>query len=263
MEEGSPQTGTRVWRPQAEGPLVAGSALLIVSNASILITAVLSFLGWSLGAVAWVVLALDPIGVALLAIVFWSLADAVRGRPRRFRRAAAIFLSAWVGLAVTWRFLIPGALGTDIPALLGQIMTISDQVPPDLAPSIPAINAILALWAGGAVLFVLAQACAYIGLRRDGADDWARELPATTWLLAAVVSLAGTLVLVLSLASQLQGQPAGSLLAGALLKLILAPNLFITAYFSSLQLGLGGNREPERTSTGRLLVATTESPEEL
>jgi len=263
MEDGAPQTAQRVRVPEAEGPLFAGSAILIVSNATILTTAVLSFLGWNLGAVSWLVLALDPIGVALLGMVFWALADGVVGRPRRFRRAAAVFLFAWVGLAITWRFLIPGALRTDFPTLLGKVIAISEEVPPDLARSLPAIYMILALWTGSAVLFVLAQACAFIGLRRDPTNDWAHELPMTTWLLAAVVSLVGTLVLVQSMASQLQGQPAGYLLAGALLKLILAPNLFISAYFRSLQLGLAGRRKPDRTSTGRLLAASSESPDEL
>jgi hypothetical protein len=77
-----------------------------------------------------------------------------------------------------------------------------------------------------------------IARRTAPPDDWVRGLPAYAWLLAAVISLLATVFIVLSFLSVVAGQSlADNFNAWLIAKVIVAPNVFISGYASSLDLG--------------------------
>ena len=77
-----------------------------------------------------------------------------------------------------------------------------------------------------------------IARRAARPDDWVRGLPVYAWILGAGISLAATVSIVLSFLYVLAGRPlADNLNVWLVAKMIVAPNVFISGYASSLDLG--------------------------
>src|SRR5947209_5559330 len=94
------------------------------------------------------------------------------------------------------------------------------------------------LWIAAAAVFVAAHVLLGIVRRTARADDWARGLPVYAWILAAGISLVATVFIVLSFLYVLAGRPlADDFNAWLVAKVIVAPNVFLSGYASSLDLG--------------------------
>ncbi len=234
------------WRTP-EGLLVAASALLLASNFLLILAVFLNFLGlrvgWDAGKTVWVALTADLVGVAILGSVFFLTATRTEGRARLYRRIEASLLVAWVGITAFWRFALPAAIGTDLQDLFVTLIAPQGALPGWVARSAPVVYELLYLWIVCAVLFLAAHVVILLDSRAASADDWARGLPVYAWVVAAGVSLAATVLIVLSLAAVLEGAPiAVNVGAWLIAKMIVAPNLFISGYASSLQLGRSAAR---------------------
>jgi hypothetical protein len=154
------------------------------------------------------------------------------------RKAAALSLIAWVGLTATWRFAFPAAIGTNLEDLFTSFLTGPVTSPTDVRRDLSAMYDLFGLWIAAATVFVAAHGLLVIARRTAEPDDWVRGLPAYAWLLAAVISLLATVFIVLSFLSVVAGQSlADNFNAWLIAKVIVAPNVFISGYASSLDLG--------------------------
>ena len=243
-EEGHPKGERNAHAPGFWKPanyLLIASAILLTSNVLLMVAAILGALGSAPGGLgaglaAYIALGMDLFGVGFLVSFLWGRSRQLDGNRRRPLRLAGFLLLAWVGLTVIWRYVLPAVIGTEYQSLLFDLMSVRGTVPPEIAQNIGLVNAFLGLWVVSAALFVAAHIL--IGLDRFFSQEWGwtRELPVTAWLAAALLSLTGTVLLVHSIASQLAGGPVGSFFAGVVLKLVIAPNIFISAYAGSLRL---------------------------
>ncbi len=235
-----------LWRTP-EGLLTAASALLLAANFLLILAVFLNFLGlrvgWDAGKTVWVALTADLVGVSILGCVFFLTATRTEGRARLYRRIEASLLVAWVGITAFWRFALPAAVGTDLQDLFVTLIVSQGALPGWVTRSAPVVVELLYLWIACAALFLAAHVVILLDSRAASADDWARGLPVYAWVVAAGVSLAATILIVLSFVAVLQGAPI-SVNVGAWLiaKMIVAPNLFISGYASSLQLGRSAAR---------------------
>jgi len=234
------------WRTP-EGLLVVASALLLAANVLLILAVFLNFLGvrlgWDAGKTVWVALTADLVGVALLGCVFFLTAARVEGRARLYRRIEASLLVAWVGITAFWRFALPAAIGTDLQDLIVTLIASQGSLPGWVTRSAPVVVELLTLWIVSAALFLAAHVVILLDSRAASSDDWARGLPVYAWVVAAGVSLAATILIVRSLAAVLEGAPiAVNVGAWLIAKMVVAPNLFISAYVSSLQLGRSAAR---------------------
>jgi len=235
-----------LWRTP-EGLLTAASALLLAANFLLILAVFLNFLGlrvgWDAGKTVWVALTADLVGVSILGCVFFLTATRTGGRARLYRRIEASLLVAWVGITAFWRFALPAAVGTDLQDLFVTLIVSQGALPGWVTRSAPVVVELLYLWIACAALFLAAHVVILLDSRAASADDWARGLPVYAWVVAAGVSLAATILIVLSFVAVLQGAPI-SVNVGAWLiaKMIVAPNLFISGYASSLQLGRSAAR---------------------
>jgi hypothetical protein len=232
----------RATRSGAEHFLWIASALLLGTNLLLILAAFANLVG-GLGPVTpsrilWTALGLDLLGASLLAWIVWNAAGRVEGRPRLIRKAAALSLIAWVGLTATWRFALPAAIGTNLEDLFTSFLTGPVTSPTDVRRDLSAMYDLFGLWIAAATVFVTAQGLLVIARRTAEPDDWVRGLPAYAWLLAAVISLLATVFIVLSFLSVVAGQSlADNFNAWLIAKVIVAPNVFISGYASSLDLG--------------------------
>src|SRR5207248_9925630 len=97
---------------------------------------------------------------------------------------------------------------------------------------------IFGVWIAAAAVFVAAHMLLAIVRRTAPANDWARGLPVYAWILAAGISLVATVSIVLSFLYVLAGNPlADNFNAWLVAKVIVAPNVFLSGYASSLDLG--------------------------
>lgn len=239
------------WPRQIGSQLLAASALFLATNVFLLAAAFLGILGsapWGLDAASLVYLALFlDIPAAVLLALFLLGGARASGNPQPSRQAGWLLLT-WAGLSVAWRYVLPAILGTDYQALLFDLFATEGVMPPNLAASPHIVGAILGLWASSACIFFLAHALLLkAGERPLGPEG--PNLPVRTWLVSAALSLAGTLLLVHAIAAPLLGWGSGFFLAGVLLKLVIAPNLFLGAYARGIWAGLGLVRQ-ELTSQG-------------
>ncbi len=234
------------WRTP-EGLLVVASALLLAANLLLILAVFLNFLGvrvgWDAGKTVWAALTTDLVGVAILGSVFFLTAARTEGRARLYRRIEASLLVAWVGITAFWRFALPAAIGTDLEDLFVTLIVSQGALPGWVTRSAPVVVELLYLWIASAAVFLAAHVVILLDSRAASADDWARGLPVYAWVVAAGVSLAATILIVLSFIAVLQGAPiAVNVGAWLIAKMVVAPNLFISGYASSLQLGRSAMR---------------------
>ena len=232
----------RAVRPGPEGLLWIASALLLGTNLLLVLAVFVNVIG-GLGPVnpsriLWAALGMDLVGVALLGWIFWDSARPIEGRMRVVRRVVALLLFVWVGLTAFWRFVLPAAAGTDMQALFSAFLIGPADFPTRFRQDLPGMYQIFGLWIAAAAVFVAAHVLLAIVRRTAPADDWARGLPVYAWILAAGISLVATVFIVLSFLYVLAGRPlADDFNAWLVAKVIVAPNVFLSGYASSLDLG--------------------------
>ncbi len=213
-----------------------------MANVLLLLAVLLNFVGnvggWDAGKTIWVALVMDLVGAALLAQALLATAGHVEGRQRLYRLAAGGFLLLWVGLSAFWRFGLPAVMGTNIEDLFVTLTTSQGAVPASVMRYLTIVYEILTLWIVSGMAFVAAHVMMLLSSRGARHDDWVRGLPVYAWLLASMVSLLATILIAVSFVGVLWSLPL-SLSFGAWLvaKLVIAPNLFISGYASSLHLG--------------------------
>src|SRR5205809_232394 len=229
-------------RPGPEGLLWIASVLLLGTSLLLVLAVFVNVIG-GLGPVnpsriLWAALRMDHVGVALLGWIIWDSAGRVEGSARLIRRIAALLLFLWVGLTAFWRFALPAAMGTDIQELFTAFLIGPSDFPTRFREDLTAMYQIFGLWIAAAAFFVAAHVLLAIVRRTAGADDWARGLPVYAWILAAGISLVATVFIVLSFLYVLAGRPlADDFNAWLVAKVIVAPNVFLSGYASSLDLG--------------------------
>jgi len=232
----------RPLRPASEGLLWIASALLLGTNLLLILTVFGNLVG-GLGPATparllWVALGMDLVGAGLLAWIIWDAAWWIDGRPRRIRRAAAILLLVWVGLTAIWRFALPAALGTNLEALFTSFLTGTVTGFADVRGDLPVMYNLFGIWIAATTVFVAAHVLLAIARWTAAPDDWVRGLPVYAWLLGGGISLLATVFIVVSFLDVLAGRPlADNFNAWLVAKMIVAPNVFISGYASSLDLG--------------------------
>lgn len=217
--------------------------MLLASSLLWVLSVVLNFVGsgglLTAGWFAWAAMATDIPGVLVLAWIYFALARHAMDRAQMRRRGIAWALVLWSALTVYWRFLLPLGSGTNVEDLFQGLL---GAFPAGLAlaqASPLLVQELFAVWTAAALIFAGAHALIALDYRRAGRDEWVKGLPAYAWLMAAAVSLAGTALVVYGLLVVLGGgEIMSSVTAGAVLKLLVAPNLFLSGYVASLQLGL-------------------------
>ncbi len=230
-------------RPMQGERLIVASAALFASGLLWILAAVLNFLGpvgpVTAGVLAWAAMGLDIVGVSVLAWIYLELARAAEGLARVRRRWIAWGFLLWCALSAYWRFVLPFGSGTNTEDLFAGLL---GAYPAGLAiaqGSPLLVVELFGIWTGAAVLFAAVHALIALDYRQAGPEEWVRGLPVYAWLVAAAVSLAGTAVVVFALLPVLGGGESGTGVAvGATLKLLVAPNLFLSGYVGSFQLGL-------------------------
>ncbi len=245
---------TSRWR-QPERILAVASGLLLAANLLLIIAVFLNFAGgtswWNAGETVWVALWTDLVGAALMGSVFFAIANRGEGRSYLYRRIVGSFLISWVLVTAFWRFAVPGLAGTDLQDLFVPLITAAGGVPAGITRDTAFIEQILGLWIVGAAVFFGAHVVMVLDRRGAAADDWVRGLPVYAWTVAAGISLVATVSIALSLLAALTGGPlAGNFNLALLAKLIVAPNIFISGYASSLQLGREMARRQARPAEG-------------
>lgn len=229
-------------RPEPEDFLWIASALLLATNLLVLLAVFVNFIA-GLGPLTprnlvSLALVLDLVGAALLGWVVWDAGGRVEGPSRWIRRTSAVLLFTWVALAVVWRFALPAAPGANVQDLFEFFLTGPATSPEDVRHNLPAMYQLLGLWVAAAALFVAAHVL--LGIARWTAPpyDWVGRLPVVPWVVGAVVSLAATASIVLSFLYVLAGRLlADDFNAWLIAKVIVAPNVFLSGYASSVDLG--------------------------
>ena len=225
-----------------EGLLWIASVLLLGTNLLLVLAFFVNVIG-GLGPlnpsrILWAAFGMDLLGVALLGWIFWDSAGRVDGRPRIVRRIAALLLFLWVGLTAFWRLVLPATLETNIQDLFTAFLVGPADFPPRFRQDLAAMYQLFGLWIAAAAVFVAAHVLIAFVRRTAPADDWARGLPVYAWILAAGISLVATVFIVLSFLYVLAGRPlADDFNAWLVAKVIVAPNVFLSGYASSLDLG--------------------------
>ena len=227
--------------------LATASAVLAFSNGFLIVAAVFSAEGWRMGPVdsggaAYLAMGGDILGSALFAASLWGLATIRGGRVRRWLRRSAVLFATWAVLSASWRFLLPMTAGTDAETVFYEIFTPEEIVP--RTAGAPIVDAMLALWTVASAVFVIGQLALVVARLNARESDPLKGLPATGWLVAAVLSFLGTLLVVFALGTQLvAGQLSGAFLPGAVLKTLAAPCLFVGAYVEAARWGWKQARE--------------------
>ncbi|HEX9340770.1 MAG TPA: hypothetical protein VF992_06325 [Thermoplasmata archaeon] len=247
LEEEPPERAKKPAWTDPERLLIVASALLLAANLLLILALFLNFVGslggWDAGTTIWVALGLDLVGAAALGRVFLATADRTAGRSRLYRKVAGSLLVGWVALSAFWRFVLPSAVGTNLQDLFVALLTSDEALPVSVVRSVGVVYQVLGLWIGSAAMFFAAQVVIALDARIASEDDWARGLPVYAWTLAAGVSFVATVFIAFSVVSVLRGGRVADAYPGwVLAKLVVAPNVFISGYASSLQLGRSAAR---------------------
>ena len=237
------------WRAllaRPEGRLALSSAVLVASNLLLIVAVLVQAIGELPGRIGSVevvhaALVIDLVGVALLAWALAGIGGPGADRRARLARTAAVLLGLWIAITIAWRYAVPAGASTDIGSLMYATLASGD--PGCVGSRCTAILLVEGMWIVTSGLFLLAHV-AVLGLRKAvGEGEWARDLPALAWLLSAGLSFGGTLASIVGLTAQMQGGDGQLLLPGIAIKLVIAPNLFVSAYVASLRLSLDVLRE--------------------
>lgn len=229
--------------PSSQGKrLIVASVALFASSLLWVLSVVLNFIGpagpITAGVLAWTAMGLDLLGALLLAWIFHGLARGAAGATRWRRNGIALGFLIWTGLTAYWRFILPAVAQINVVDLFAGLLGADPSGLALARTSATVVAELFGLWLGASVLFALIQAVVALDYRRAPEEEWVRGLPAYAWLVGALISLAGTAAVVLGLLPVLSGGvPDSSVTVGAVLKLLVAPNVFLSGYVASLQLG--------------------------
>ncbi len=188
------------------------------------------------GRLAFLSMGIDTLAVALFAASLRGMAKEREGRARKWLRRSAALLVIWAVLSTAWRFLLPMSAGTDAETVFYEIFTPEDIVPRTAGPLV--LDGMLILWTTASAVFVITQLALVVARLNARESDPLKRLPLTGWLVAAVLSFVGTLLVVFALGTQIEGgQLSYVFVPGAFLKTLLAPCLFIGGYAEGARWG--------------------------
>jgi len=218
------------------------SALLLATNLIWLLAVALNLLGplgpLSAGILGWVALSADLPGVALLAAAYAGLTREQERTSSRLRSAIVWGFVGWVVLSASWRFLLPLTTGTDVQDLFAGLLGANPGTLALAKQAWASVQEIFVAWIAAAGLFFVVHLLIAIDYRRASDVEWAKGVPAYAWLLGTGLSFVSTILIVAALLPVLGGGFIGSTFtAGAIGKLLVAPNMMLSGYVSSLQLG--------------------------
>ena len=223
-------------------PLWSASALLLATNLVWILAVALNLLGplgpFTAGVLGWLALSLDLPGVALLAAAY-AVLNREQGRESGHLRLAIIWgFVGWVALSAFWRFLLPLATGTDLQDLFVGLLGANPGALALAKKAWASVEAIFVAWIAAAGLFFVVHLLIAIDYRRASDVEWVKGVPAYAWLLGTGFSFVSTILIVAALLPVLGGGFLGSTFTGgAIGKLLVAPNIMLSGYVSSLQLG--------------------------
>ncbi len=226
-------SGTRLW---------SASALLLATNLVWILAVALNLLGplgpFTAGVLGWLALSLDLPGVALLATAYAGL-NREQQRESSLLRVGIIWgFVGWVILSAYWRFLLPLTTGTDLQDLFAGLLGANPGTLALAKKAGASVEEMFVAWIAAAGLFFVVHLLIAIDYRRASDVEWAAGVPAYAWLLGTGLSFVSTILIVAALLPVLSGGFLGSTFnAGAIGKLLVAPNLMLSGYVSSLQLG--------------------------
>jgi len=218
------------------------SALLLATNLIWILAVALNLLGplgpLSAGILGWVALSADLPGVALLAAAYAGLTREQERTSSRLRSAIVWGFVGWVVLSASWRFLLPLTTGTDVQDLFAGLLGANPGTLALAKKAWASVQEIFVAWIAAAGLFFVVHLLIAIDYRRASDVEWAKGVPAYAWLLGTGLSFVSTILIVAALLPVLGGGFIGSTFtAGAIGKLLVAPNIMLSGYVSSLQLG--------------------------
>ena len=226
-------SATRLW---------LASAILLAANLIWILAVALNLLGplgpLSAGILGWVALSADLPGVALLAAAYAGLTREQERTSSRLRSAIVWGFVGWVILSVYWRFLLPLTTGTDVQDLFAGLLGASPGSLALAKKASASVEEIFVAWIAAAGLFFGVHLLIAIDYRRASDVEWVKGVPAYAWLLGTGFSFVSTILIVAALLPVLGGGFLGSTFTGgAIGKLLVAPNIMLSGYVSSLQLG--------------------------
>jgi len=230
------------WLGDSAARLTAASALLLATNLLWIIAVVLNVIGpvgsLSAGLLAWLAFVLDIPGVLLLAAAYAGLTRE-QGLGWNRRRLAIVWgFIFWTGVSVYWRFILPLAIGTDLQDLFLGLLGANPGGLRLAQASWASMDELFAWWIAAGAVFFATHVLIAVDYRRSSEGEWTAGLPAYVWVLGAAVSLLSTILIVTALLPVLGAGLLGSTFtSGVVGKLLVAPNVMLSGYLSSLQLG--------------------------
>jgi len=222
--------------------LLWASVLLLATNLIWIFAVALNLLGplgpLTAGILGWVALSADLPGVALLAAAYAGLGREQERTSSRLRSAIVWGFIGWVVLSAYWRFLLPLTTGTDVQDLFAGLLGANPGTLVLAKKAWASVEEIFVAWIAAAGLFFVVHLLIAIDYRRASDVEWVKGVPAYAWLLGTGLSFVSTILIVAALLPVLGGGFLGSTFtAGAIGKLLVAPNIMLSGYVSSLQLG--------------------------
>ncbi len=228
--------------------LLWASALLLATNLIWILAVALDLLGplgfLNAGALAWVALTLDLPGAILLGTAYGRLKQEA-GSTRGILRVAIFWgFVGWAILSAYWRFALPLVTGTDVQDLLQGLIGANAGALILARNAGPSMLEIFGVWIAAAGLFFGVHILIAVDYRRASGTEWSLGAPAYAWVVGAGLSFVSTILIVAALLPVLAGGLTGqTFVAGAVGKLLVAPNIMISGYVSSLDLGRVARRE--------------------
>ncbi len=226
-------SATRLW---------LASALLLATNLIWILAVALNLLGplgpLTAGVLGWLALGADLPGVALLAAAYAGLTRE-QGRASSPLRSAIVWgFAGWVALSAYWRFAVPLVTGTDVQGLFAGMLGGNPAMLTLAKNAWATVEEIFVAWITAAGLFFVVHILIAVDYRRASAVEWTAGIPAYAWLVGTGLSFVSTILIVAALLPVLGGGFLGSTFtAGAIGKLLVAPNIMLSGYASSVPLG--------------------------
>jgi hypothetical protein len=221
---------------------------LLATNLLWILAVALNLLGplgpLTAGLLAWIAFTLDIPGALLLGAAYVRLTRE-EGDPRITRRAAIFWgLVGWAFLSAYWRFLIPLVMGTDVQDLFQGLLGANPGALIQARDAWASVQEIFGVWIAAAGLFFVVHVLIAIDYRRSSDEEWTSGIPAYAWIMGTGLSFVSTILIVAALLPVLAGGLIGpTFIAGAVGKLLVAPNLMLSGYVSSLDLGRVARRK--------------------
>ena len=194
------------------------------------------------GVLGWVALGADLPGAALLAAAYAGLTREQERTSNRLRSAIVWGLAGWVVLSAYWRFALPLVVGTDVQSLFAGLLGANPAALAAAQKAWASVEEMFVAWIVSAGLFFVVHVLIAVDYRRASDVEWTAGIPAYAWLMGTGLSLVSTILVVAALLPVLGGGVLGSTFTGGVLgKLLVAPNIMLSGYASSIRLGRTAN----------------------